>query len=93
MTFMEFLPGIVYILLIVLLIVLIVLGIKLIIIVDKTDKLVTDIQDKVSSFNTVFSIISLTSNKLTNGISSIVDGIINLFNKWFNKRKDEEDYE
>jgi len=93
MTFMEFLPGIVYILLIVLLVVLIVLGIKLIIIVDKTDKLVTDIQDKVSSFNTVFSIISLTSNKLTNGISSIVDGIINLFNKWFNKRKDEEDYE
>ena len=91
MTFMEFLPGIVYILLIVLLIVLIVLGIKLIIIVDKTDKLVTDIQDKVSSFNTVFSIISLTSNKLTNGISTIVDGIINLFNKWFNKRKDEED--
>ena len=92
MTFMEFLPGIVYILLIVLLVVLIVLGIKLIIIVDKTDKLVTDIQDKVSSFNTVFSIISLTSNKLTNGISTIVDGIINLFNKWFNKRKD-EDYE
>lgn len=92
MTFMEFLPGIVYILLIVLLVVLIVLGIKLIIIVDKTDKLVTDIQDKVSSFNTVFSIISLASNKLTNGISSIVDGIINLFNKWFNKRKD-EDYE
>ena len=92
MTFMEFLPGIVYILLIVLLIVLIVLGIKLIIIVDKTDKLVTDIQDKVSSFNTVFSIISLTSNKLTNGITTIVDGIINLFNKWFNKRKD-EDYE
>ena len=92
MTFMEFLPGIVYILLIVLLVVLIVLGIKLIIIVDKTDKLVTDIQDKVSSFNTVFSIISLTSNKLTNGISSIVDGIINLFNKWFNKRED-EDYE
>ena len=91
MTFMEFLPGIVYILLIVLLIVLIVLGIKLIIIVDKTDKLVTDIQDKVSSFNTVFSIISLTSNKLTNGVSYIVDGIINLFNKWFNKRKDEED--
>jgi len=89
MTFMEFLPGIVYILLIVLLIVLIILGIKLIMIIDKTDKLMVDIQDKVSSFNTVFSLISLTGDKLTSGLTSIVEMVINLINKLF-KRKDEE---
>ena len=90
MTFIEFLPVLVYILLIVLLIVLIILGIKLIMVVDKTEKLMIDIQDKVSSFNTVFSLISLTGDKLTNSISYIVDKIINLFNKLFNKRKDED---
>ena len=92
MTFVELLPMIVYILLIVLLIVLIVLGIKLIMVVDKTDKLMADIQEKVSSFNTVFSLISLTSDKLTSGITTIVDNIIGLFNRIFNKRE-EEDYE
>ena len=92
MTFVELLPMIVYILLIVLLIVLIVLGIKLIMVVDKTDKLMADIQEKVSSFNTVFSLISLTSDKLTSGITTIVDNIIGLFKRIFNKRE-EEDYE
>ena len=90
MTFIEFLPALVYILLIVLLIVLIILGIKLIIVVDKTEKLMNDIQNKVSSFNTVFSLISLTSDKLTNGLSCVVDWIINSFNKLFNKRKEED---
>ncbi len=93
MTFMELLPMLVYILLIVLLIVLIVLGIKLIMVVDKTDKLMIDIQDKVNSFNTVFSLISLTSDKLSNGINTIIEKIVNLFSKLFNKRKGEDDYE
>ena len=93
MTFMELLPIIVYILLIVLLIVLIVLGIKLIMVVDKTDKLMTDIQEKVDSFNTIFSLISLTSDKLSNGINSIIDTVVNLFKKFIKKRKGEEDYE
>lgn len=92
MTFMEFLPMIVYILLIVLLIILIILGIKVIIVVDKTDKLMTDIQDKVSSFNSVFTLINLTSEKLTNGVTTIIENIINLINKLFKKRKD-NDYE
>ena len=79
MTFVELLPMIVYILLIVLLIVLIVLGIKLIMVVDKTDKLMADIQEKVSSFNTVFSLISLTSDKLTSGITNKFKKIDNIF--------------
>ena len=92
MTFMEFLPMAVYILLIVLLIILIILGIKVIMVVDKTDKLMSDIQNKVSSFNAVFSLIDITSEKLTCGLTSIVDFCINLTNKIFKKRKD-NDYE
>ena len=92
MGIMEFLPMIVYILLIVLLIILIILGIKVIMVVDKTDKLMIDIQNKVNTFNSVFSLINMTSEKISNGLSSIVECIINIVNKIFKKRKD-EDYE
>ena len=92
MTFIEMLPVIIYVLLIILLIILIVLGIKLIFVVDKTEKLLNDIQYKVDSFNGVFKLIDMTSNKISNGVSTIIENIIGLINKIFNKRK-EDDYE
>lgn len=92
MTFMEMLPMIIYILLIVLLVILIILGIKLIFVVDKTDKLLTDVQTKVDSFNGVFKLIDMTSEKISIGVSAIVDSIVSLISRMFKKRKD-EDYE
>lgn len=92
MTFMEMLPMIIYILLIVLLVILIILGIKLIFVVDKTDKLLNDVQTKVDSFNGVFKLIDMTSEKINIGVSVIVDSIANLISRMFKKRKD-EDYE
>jgi len=92
MTFMEILPMIIYILLIILLIILIVLGIKLIFVVDKTDKLLQDVQEKVRSFNGVFKLIDMTSEKISIGVSAIVENIISLINRLFKKRKD-NDYE
>lgn len=93
MSFVEMLPIIIYMLLIVLLIILIVLGIKIILVVDKTDKLLVDIQDKVSSFNGVFRLIDLTGEKLSIGITSIIEGLINLINKIFKRKKEDEEYE
>lgn len=92
MTFMEMLPMIIYLLLIVLLIILIVLGVKLIFVVDKTDKLLADIQTKVDSFNGVFKLIDMTSEKISIGVSTVVESIISFVNKLFRKRKD-NDYE
>ena len=92
MTFMEILPMIIYLLLIIFLIILIILGIKLIFVVDKTDKLLMDVQEKVNSFNGVFKLIDITSEKLSIGVSAIVENIISLIKKIFNKRKD-KDYE
>ena len=92
MTFMEILPMIIYILLIVLLVILIVLGIKLIFVVDKTDKLLRDVQEKVSSFNGIFKLIDMTGEKISIGVSTIVESIISLINRLFRKRKD-NDYE
>lgn len=90
MTFMEMLPMIIYILLIALLVILIILGIKLIFVVDKTDKLLTDVQTKVDSFNGVFKLIDRASEKINIGVSAIVDTIISLISKMFKKRKDED---
>ena len=90
MTFMELLPMIIYILLIVLLVILIILGIKLLFVVDKTDKLLTDVQTKVDSFNGVFKLIDMTSEKINIGVSVIVDSIVNLISRMFKKRKDED---
>ncbi len=91
MEIVEALPVIIYVLLIVLLIIMIILGIKLIMVVNKTDKLLVDVQDKVSSFNGVFKLIDLTSEKLSIGITSIIEGIISLINKLFKRKKEYED--
>ena len=93
MTFMEVLPMIVYLLLIVFLIVLIVLGIKMIFVVDKTDKLLEDVQNKVSSLDNIFKLIDFTSSKLTTSVTSLIDTIFGFVKKIFNKRKEEEYYE
>lgn len=91
MDFIEILPAIIYILLIVLLIILIILGIKLIISVDKIDKLLNDVQTKISSFDGVFRLIDLTSEKLSMGVTFIVEWLIGLINKLFKRKRDEED--
>jgi len=93
MTLVEFLPIAVYLLLIVFLIVLIVLGIKLIFIVDKTDKILADVQDKLGSFNTLFRIIDITSDKLTSGVASVFESVASLINRLFRKRREEREYE
>ena len=93
MNFIEMLPIITYILVIILLVVLIVLGIKLIFVVDKTDKLITDLQEKMGSFNSIFRLIDFTSEKLTGGVASLIESVVGLFNRLFRKRKEEREYE
>lgn len=93
MTFTEFLPIMVNLLLIALLIILIILGIRLISVVNRTDKLLDDVQKKVSSFDNVFKIIDVTSAKLTTGVYSIVDTVVGFIKKVFKKGKDDEYYE
>ena len=92
MTLMELLPMIIYMLLIVLLIILIIAFIKVIKILDKTDNLITNVEEKVNTFNPIFRLLDLTSSKITNGITSLIESIINLIKK-FSKKKEEEDYE
>ena len=88
------LPVIIYVLLIIALVVVIVLGIKIIIIVDKVNAIVKDIEERIESLRDIFRIVETASNKLSFFGSRVIDGIISRINKILGASgKDEEDYE
>lgn len=87
MTVNEVLPIILYILGSVLLSCLIVLTIKLIIIVNKTEKVVDNITEKVSMLDSLFDIIGTVTGKFTMVTERVVDGVTLLMERLF-KRKD-----
>lgn len=89
---LQFLPIIIYILLIIILVIGIILGVKSIITINKVEKVVDDVNDKVQSLNGVFSIIDFTTDKLALVTDKLVEGIGGLFSKLFlGKKKGEEE--
>ena len=86
MTLNEVLPIILYLLGSILLGILIVLGIKLINVMNKMEKVVDDINTKVSSLNGVFSIIDATTDRLALLSDRMVDGISLIIRKLFAKK-------
>ena len=87
MTLNEVLPIILYLLGSILLGILIVLGIKLINVMNKMEKVVDDINTKVSSLNGVFSIIDATTDKLALLSDRMVDSISLIIRKLSAKKK------
>ncbi len=94
----QLMPIIIYILLAILLIVLIILVIKLLTTVDKTNAVLEDIEKKSKSLDGVFGAvdtltdtISLASDRLIDGIASVVSRVINAGKKRKRKTKGEED--
>ena len=90
MTVNEVLPIVLYILGAILLVALIGLTIKLIITMDKIEKVVDNITVKVKSLDGVFEVASLVSNKVTFVTDKVVDIISMIIDKIFNKRKDDK---
>ena len=94
---LDFLPLIIYILLIIILLVGIILGIRLIMTLNKVEKFVDDVKDKVETLNGFFHIIDYTTDKIALATDKVVDAIAGfvskiIFNKKKNKKleKDEE---
>ena len=91
------LPIIIYFLLIIILVVGIILGIKAIRTVDKVEKVVDDVNEKVQSLNGFFHIIDFTTDKIVSFTDHIVDGIALIGSKLFSRKnkkrkvKDEEE--
>lgn len=88
---LSFLPLVIYILLIALLIVGIILGIKTIITMNKVEKVVDNVNEKVESLNSIFSIIDFTTDKIAGFTDRVVEVASNLFSKfWFRKKIEKE---
>ena len=89
MTVVDVLPVILYILGAILLSALIVLTVKLIITMNKIEKVVDNITVKVQTLDTLFDMIGLVTGKFTSITDRIVDTVALLIEKIF-KRKEEE---
>lgn len=91
----EVLPIFLYFFGIILMIVLIYLGIRIIQIVDKLDRVLDNVEDKVNSLNGLFNVINKATSSIdlisTKIVTSITDNISKLFKK--KMKKEENDYE
>lgn len=88
----EFLPIVIYILLIIILIIGIILGIKSIITLNKVERVVDDVNEKVQTLNGFFHIIDYTTDKIALATDKVVDGISNFVGKiFFNKKNNHND--
>lgn len=85
----TFLPIIIYFLLIILLIIGIILGIRSIQTINKLDKVVDDVNDKVQSLNGIFNIIDFTTDKIVSITDKVVEGVSGLIGMIF-KRKNKK---
>jgi uncharacterized protein YoxC len=84
---LSFLPIIIYILLIIILIIGIILGIKSIITINKVEKVVDDVNEKVESLNGIFRIVDFTTDKLVTLTDRVVDGVSGFASKLFFRKK------
>ena len=84
---LSFLPIIIYVLLIILLIIGIILGIKSIITINKVEKVVDDVNEKVESLNGLFQIVDFTTDKLVSITDKVIDGVSSLASKLFFRKK------
>ena len=89
---LDFLPIIIYILLIVLISICIYFVVKAIKVTEKVEFLLENVEGKISSLDAFFNIIDFTTEKISVISERLVDGVISLVHKLFHKRKD-EDYE
>ena len=90
-TLSHVLPIFIYILLIGLIIIGIIIGIKIIITMNKVEKVIDNIEGKVNSLNGLFNIIEVTSGKLTYAYDKVISFITSIVEKVFIKRKERED--
>ncbi len=89
----TFLPIVIYFLLIILLIIGIILGIRSIQTLNKVDKVVEDVNDKVQSLNGFFNIIDFTTDKIVSVTDKVVEGISGLIGHVFKRRRTKNDEE
>ena len=87
------LPIIIYILLIVLIVILIVISLKVIAVMNRVDRIIENVDDKVNSLNGIFNVIDSASFKINNVYSKVISGISNTVDRVFFSNKESEEEE
>ena len=87
---LQFLPVVIYLLLIVIIIVGIILGIKLIITIDKVDKIVDDVNNKIERITPLFDSLGMISDKVGGFFATVISTIESIVTKIFTRNKKEE---
>jgi uncharacterized protein YoxC len=89
---LDFLPIIIYILLIIILVIGIILGVKTIITLNKVERVVDSVNDKVETLNGLFHIVDYTTDKIALATDKVVDGITGFVSKMlFSKKKNKKE--
>lgn len=83
----SFLPIVIYILLIVLLVILIVLGVKLLFTMNKIEKIVDNVNEKIERLNPIFNFLGYTSDRIVGIFDKVSEFITDIFMKLFIKNK------
>lgn len=87
---LEFLPIIIYLLLIVILIVGIVLGIRFIVLLGKASNVVEDIANKIRSLDGIFHIIDTATDQVVYVTDKVLDAVMGFITKLFVKEEVKE---
>jgi len=87
----EFLPIIIYILLIVLITLLIVIAVKFSKTMDKIDLLVDDTTDKMKSLDNLFGLVENVTGKATLISDKFLSFVLSIVNRLFNKKGNKEE--
>lgn len=90
---MEVFPVVIYGLLVALLILLIVLIVKVMHTVDRTNRILDDIESKTKSLNGLFHVIDGVTDSLAVFSDTLVSGITNIASKIFSRRKKRKEKE
>lgn len=88
---LEFLPIVIYILLIIILIVGIILGIRFIVLLGKAQRVVDDVNEKVRSLDGLFHIIDTATDKVVFVTDKVIDAIMGFIAKIFIKPEQEKE--
>lgn len=89
----DFLPIVIYFLLIALIIIGIIIGIKVIITMNKVEDIIDNVETKVNSLNGLFNIVEMASSKISGIYERIADFFIGIVDKLIFKKKERKEDE
>lgn len=87
----EFLPVVLYVVVITLVIILSILGVKLIMLVNKLNRISDNVETKVNSLNGIFSVVDKISSTGSMVFDRVANSIVDTIGKFRKKKEEDKD--